>query len=296
MKLVYREMEATFHWRNLFRVGPRDEFEEALRLEARARGIHVCEEVAVRDLDRDESGVTLLTNRGEMWARAVIAADGANSVVRQKLGLVRPDRISRLMEILTPVSNPEQTEEFANHTASFDFTPISHNVQGYYWDFPSYRNGAPMMNRGLFDSRVRPDRARAELKPVLAEELNGRGLALGDWKLEGHPERWFDPNERHSVPRIVLAGDAAGTEPWLGEGISHAIDFGIRSAKYVASAFERNDFSFADYSETIARSALGRRLRFKRFVAHYGYGNRREWFYRTGWRMLQLGLPLLRKN
>ncbi len=296
MRLVYDDLVATFHWRNLFRVVQRAEFDAALLNVARARDVEIREGVALREVARDAAGVTLVTDAGELRAGAVIAADGANSIVRQKLGLVRSDRISRLMEILTPVESPKRSFEFANHTAVFDFTPLVKNVQGYYWDFPSYKNGAPMMNRGLFDARVRPDRPRAELKTVLAAELRQRELDLNALKLEGHPERWFDPNEKHSAPRIVLAGDAAGTEPWLGEGISHAIDFGTRASDYVIRAFAKNDFSFADYSKIISNSALGRRLRFKKFIAHYIYGNRGEWFYRWGWRALQIGLPFVQRD
>lgn len=296
MRLVYDNLEATFHWRNLFQIVQRDEFDNALLNVAQARGIQVRQGIAVRDLVRDDDGVTLLTDAGELHSQVVVAADGANSVIRARLGLVRSDRISRLMEVLTPVEDAAQTPEFSDHTAVFDFTPIARGVQGYYWDFPSYRNGAAVMNRGLFDARVRPDRPRAELKPVLSHELKLRDLDLSDWRCEGHPERWFDPKEKHSVPRIVLAGDAAGAEPWLGEGISHALDFGIRASDYVIDAFARNDFAFADYSEIISSSALGRRLRLKRFIAHYVYGNRGEWFYRWGWRTLQFGLPLIARR
>ncbi len=292
MRLVYKDLEATFHWRNVFQIVRREEFDAALLNQVETRGIQICQGVAVCDIRRDEDGVTLLTDAGSMKSRVVIAADGANSVIRQKLGLVRSDRISRLVEILTPV-DVASTPEFVNHTAVFDFTPLGRGVQGYYWDFPSYKNGQAMMNRGLFDSRVRSDRPRAELKPVFQEELQERRLELGDWKLEGYPERWFDPKEVHAVPHIVLAGDAAGTEPWLGEGISHGIDFGMRAADAAIDAFGRGDFSFANYSRRIARSALGRRLRFKRFVAHYLYGNRGDWFYRTGWRILQMGFPMV---
>jgi len=296
MRLVYEDLEATFHWRNVFRIVQRDEFDNALLDVAKDRGVQVCEGVTVKDVVSDPDCVRLVTSRGEFRARVVIAADGANSVIRTRLGLVRSDRISRLVEILTPIHDAASAPEFVNHTAVFDFTPIAKNVQGYYWDFPTFKNGAPMMNRGLFDARVRADRPRAEMKRVLAEELGQRGLELESCKLEGHPERWFDPKEKHSAPRILLAGDAAGTEPWLGEGISHAIDFGTRAADYAVSAFARDDFAFDDYSHVISTSRLGQRLRLKKFIAHYIYGNRGEWFYRWGWRALQLGLPLLRKN
>lgn len=296
MRLMYGDLTATFHWRNVFRVVQRDEFDTALLRAAESRGIEVRQGVDVQDVKSDAEGVTLLTSAGELRAKVVIAADGANSVIRQKLRLPRGERTSRLMEILTPIADAASAPDFGNHTAVFDFTPIAHGVQGYYWDFPTLRDGAPHMNRGIFDSRVRPDRPRAALKTVLSAELEQRGLALRDWTLEGHPERWFDPRDIHSAPHIVLAGDAAGTEPWLGEGISHALDFGTRAADYVALAFARNDFSFADYSETISKSALGRKLHLKKFIAQYVYGNRGEWFYRMGWRMLQIGLPLLRKN
>jgi flavin-dependent dehydrogenase len=295
MRLVYRDLEATFHWRDLFRVVQRDEFDTALLHAAHARGIRVAQGIALREMARDEAGVRVITDAGELRARVVIGADGANSIVRQKLGLMRSDRISRLMEIVTPVNDAARSDEFANHTAVFDFSPIARGVQGYYWDFPSFKKDAPLMNRGLFDSRVRPERPRAELKPVLHDELRARGLEIGDWKLEGYPERWFDPREKHSAPRVILAGDAAGTEPWLGEGISHALDFGMRAADYVCDAFARNEFSFGDYADVIANSRLGKRLRFKRFIAHYVYGNRGERFYRGGWRMLRVGLIFLRR-
>lgn len=296
MRLVYDDLETTFHWRNLFRIVQRDEFDTALLNVAIARGIETRQGVTVRDIARDDAGVIVQTDAGEFRARAVMGADGANSIVRQKLGLTRAARISRLIEILTPVRDVTRTNEFVTNTAVFDFSPIARGVQGYYWDFPSFQGDAPFMNRGIFDSRVRSDRPRASLKSALGDELKQRGLEIGDWRLQGHPERWFDPEEKHAAPNVLLAGDAAGTEPWLGEGISHALDFGMRAAEYVMDAFARNDFSFADYSAVIAQSPLGRRLRFKRRIAHYVYGNRGEWFYRGGWRMLQVGLVFLRRT
>jgi len=230
--------------------------------------------------------VDVQTKNETIRSKIVIGADGANSVVRQKLGLVRWDRISRLMEILTPV-DPTRAPEFTDHTAVFDFTPTKNGAQGYYWDFPSFKQGVPVMNRGLYDSRVHPLRPRAELKSIFESSLAQRQVELDDAHLQGHPERWFDPGTKHSAPRVLLAGDAAGTEPWLGEGISHALDFGMRAADEAMRALQRNDFSFADYERRIAFSALGRRFQFKRMIAHVIYGNRGEWFYGLGFSLLR---------
>jgi flavin-dependent dehydrogenase len=279
VRIVYEDLELTIRWRHAFRVVRREEFDMALARAAQARGVELREGETVRDLVRDDIGVTIVTDQGQYRAKVVVGADGANSVVRQKLGLVRTGRISRLMEILTPV-NPSASPQFNGHTAVFDFTPIGRGVQGYYWDFPSIKQQVPTMNRGLFDGRVRPDRPRVNLKPVFEDELAKREVELDDVHLMGHPERWFDPREPSAVPRVILAGDAVGTEPLLGEGISHALNFGIVAGDAVVDAFARGDFSFSNYSRRVARSALGRRLRFKKLLAHYFYGNRGRWFYR----------------
>lgn len=287
IQFAYAHLHFTFRRQNIFRVVRREEFDHALVRVARERGIELHEGEPLIDLQCDADGVSVQTQRAAYRAKIVIGADGANSVVRQKLGLGRGDRIARLLEILTPV-DATRAPEFADHTAVFDFTPLMHGVQGYYWDFPSIKQSVPMMNRGLFDSRVRSERPRAELKPAFETALAQREVELHDAHLQGHPERWFDPFTKHSAARVLLAGDAAGTEPLFGEGISHALDFGMRAADEAVRALHRNDFSFADYERRITFSALGRRLQFKRAVAHIAYGNRGRWFYRLGWNALRL--------
>ena len=283
---VYDDLAFTFRMKNIFRVVRREEFDAALAGCARERGVELREGEAVVDIARDGAGVSVQTKNGVYRAKIVIGADGANSVVRQKLGLVRWDRIARLIEILTP-ADATRAPEFVEHTAVFDFTPIQRGVQGYYWDFPSFRQGVATMNRGLGDMRVRPDRPRADLKPIFEEALARREIELHDAHLEGHPERWYDAALKHSAPRVLLAGDAAGTEPLFGEGISHALDFGMFAADAAMRALARSEFSFADYERRVAWSALGRRLQFKRAVAHIVYGNRGKWFFRLGWSVLR---------
>lgn len=278
---VFNDISFTVPWRNVFRVVRREEFDLALARQAEQRGVEIREGDPLTSISPGKDGVEIQTQSGTLRAKILIGADGANSSVRQKLGLVRADRISRLLEILTPI-DALGTPEYTGHTAVFDFTPIASGVQGYYWDFPSLKQGVPTMNRGLFDSRVHRGKPMVNLKPLFAERLAGRHVELASVHLQGHPERWFDAGAKHSSRRIVLAGDAAGTEPLLGEGISHALDFGRMAANAVALALAREKWDFDAYERQIAWSALGRRLRFKRLVAQIVYGNRGDWFYRLG--------------
>ena len=99
IRFVFEDLEFTFPWRNAFRVVRREEFDMALATTARTHGVELREEETVRDLLRDETGVTVVTDDREFRAHVVIGADGANSLVRRKLGLARWDRISRLLEV-----------------------------------------------------------------------------------------------------------------------------------------------------------------------------------------------------
>jgi geranylgeranyl reductase family protein len=283
-RFIFEDLTFTLPWRNALRVVRREEFDTVLARGARARGIELCEGEKVRDLFCDERGVTVLTEQAEFRARVVIGADGANSVVRRKLGLARWDRVSRLLEVLAP-ADAARTLEFTENTAVLDFTPVLRGVQGYVWHFPSVKQGVPTMNVGVYDGRVHPERRLAELKPVLEQGLRSAGLNPAEVHLMGHPERWYDSRSPHSIPRVVMAGDAAGVEPLLGEGISHALNFGILAADAVLDAFDRKDFAFRNYNRRLSRSALGRRLWLKRAVARFCYAEHPRWRYRLGWRI-----------
>lgn len=287
VKLRFEDREVRLHLPYMFRVVRREAFDARLAAIARARGIALREETPLIDLQREADGVILQTSAGSIWAQVIVGADGAKSVVRRRMGLPRQAglaRVSRLLEVVTPAV-AEATAAFREHCASFDFSPVPHGVQGYLWDFPSYIQGQPFMNRGVFDSRVLPDRPRSRLLPHLEGHLERHGWSPQACRLEGHPERYYHPRAAYAVPHILLAGDAAGVDPLLGEGIAWALRYGPVVAAEVRQAFATGDFSFSGYEQRLAASAVGRGLTQRFRLARFCYGRSRR-FMRWAWPLL----------
>jgi len=268
----FRYRGKCFYWRqkNSFRVVRRHEFDAALAGIARQRGMMLHEQEGLRDFTRVDGGVEVETNRGSYRARALVGADGARSVVRSKMGIEERPRMSRLIEILTP-ADPRSAPELTNHTAVFDFNGLDEGLQGYVWDFPCREDGLAAVNRGIYDGRVYPNRPRADLKSLFRAALQARSALDPKQRWEGHPERWFHPKASYAQPHVLLAGDAAGVEPFAGEGISFALQYGEVAAAELAGALRRNDFGFAGYRDHILAHELGQTLKLRRRLARLTY-------------------------
>jgi flavin-dependent dehydrogenase len=268
----FRYRGRRFHWRqlNCFRVVRRHEFDTALVDVARQRGMTLHEQEACLDISRLDGSLEVQTERGSYRARALVGADGANSLVRAHMGLREAQRVARLIEILTP-ADPTSTPEFVHNMAVFDFSGVDEGLQGYAWDFPCWENGRACINRGIYDSRFYPRHRRADLKALFRAGLEARTAFDPDQPWQGHPERWFDPCAVLSQPRILLVGDAAGVDPFGGEGISFALGYGAVAADELAAAFRAQDFTFAAYCDHIRAHPLGKALRLRRSLARWGY-------------------------
>ncbi len=293
VRLTYEELSYSFKANPAFRITRRDEFDHWLVQKGEERGICVRQGEAVKDISVEDEHVVVETEKAIFHAQIVVAADGSRSFVRTRLKWDDDSRVARLLEVLTP-ENAQTQREFQNGVAIFDFTPMQKDLQGYYWDFPSYVQGEPYMNRGVFDSRARPEKAKADLKDVLGSSMSQRQRELSDYKLKGHPIRWFDKEGRFSTPRVLLVGDAAGADPLLGEGISFALGYGEVAAAAIEDAFARQDFSLETYRDRLLEHRLFRHLAWRTRLARKAYLLNYPWLARLGWRIARFAIRFTR--
>ncbi len=285
------------------RVIRRDEFDNWLAKKAESRGIEIREGVTVRNIIPDENGVTVETDQGDFRARAVVGADGSNGVTRRCLFPNAQVNTARVLEVITPTNPhrpvgtspksrdaPPQGAGFGGGregVAYFDFFPIPSNIAGYVWDFPTQINGKAMRCWGIYDTNILANEKRPQLKEPLAKEMSRLGFDLNNYEIQGYPIRWFSPENQMSVPRVLLVGDAAGADPFLGEGISIALGYGLLAAREIGQAFRRNEFSFNGYKRRILSSALGQMLIARWLVAQIVYLFKWKWFQILAWRILK---------
>jgi len=267
-----------------FRVIRRYEFDAWLAQKTRACGFKLQENTTVQSLRPEAEAVTVESDRGSFRARVVVGADGSKSVVRHAIIPQEETHTARLLEIVT---EPRPEQSFHIQTDSyFDFLYVPQGILGYSWDFPALEKGLPVRVRGIYDSNVWNIPTDISLRDALADEFRRHGYELGDYKLEGHPLRWFEARSPFSAPRILLVGDAAGADALFGEGISLALGYGELAAQAIRNAFANQDFSFGNYKPALLRSELGKALGRRTWWARSFYRLRFPRFQRFVWRRL----------
>lgn len=283
VRLVYENQTYSFYDDPILRIVQRDEFDQWLVKKAELLGVQVRQGEAVKQITQLNDYVEVITEKAIFHAKVLVGADGAFGIVRRALKWNDNPQVARLLEVSTP-ENAKIQAEFCDRVAIFDFTRMTtEDLQGYYWDFPKITKGKAYMSRGVYDSRVRPERHKANLKKTLHDSMAERGRDLADHKLAGYPIRWWSSNGRFSSPRIILVGDAAGTDPLLGEGITFALGYGLVASLAINDAFARNDFSFSNYKKMISKNPLFIQLRIRARIARFIYMIKYPWLLRLGW-------------
>ena len=274
--------------RHALRVVRRNEFDHWLAGKAEMRGLEIWQGVTVKQIRPDADSVTVDTNQGTLTAKVVIGADGSNGITRRSILPQDPVYTARVLEVLTP-DYPTTEGKIIPHknAAIFDFLPVPNNIAGYVWDFPTQVKGTPMRCWGVYDTNILAGEKRPALKQPLADEMDRQGYQLGDYEIKGHPIRWFTPQNKVAIPRVLLVGDAVGADAVFGEGISMALGYGVIAAREVAESFQRNEFSFRGYKRRLARSGLGQTLFARWLIAQIIYSLKWRWFQILLWRFLK---------
>jgi menaquinone-9 beta-reductase len=229
-------------------VVPRAVLDARLVEAATAAGVELRQASARRLEQRD--GLVLLD--GELAARVVVGADGANSTVRRLLGA--PSNPDRALAIAirgyapAPPGRPEQLIAW-----------VAEGWPAYVWSFPT-GTGVANVGYGLLRSRFHAD--RAELRRRLRDLLPEAEPDQDSLRAHHLPFSSFRPPPGRG--QVLLAGDAASlVNPLSGEGIYYALASGRLAAR---AALTAPGEPAAAYRRLLAR-ALGRHLRHSAVLA-----------------------------
>ena len=232
------------------------------------RNVPTVEEIRVIKVVRRPDHLVVMTDRGHYRAKVVVSADGVHAVLRKTPGF-GPGKMTRIYEVKTP-ADPAKEAVFTEQVLLIDLSYVREGLGGYYWDFPCYEGSAPYVSRGIVDA------SNIASKAYLDRLLVRRGVKLEGAIRKVWPIRHFDPREHFSEPRMLLVGDAMGSDPLFSEGISQGLASGQLAAEALHDAFSRNNLSFFNYTKNVRRSRFGKELKAYVRAARFLYGRHAE--------------------
>ena len=264
----------------------RDQFDAMLARHARAAGLEIVEHCRVLDVEQKRGMVQVVTERGPFEARVLVGADGSGSAVRRSTFGRNKATVGRAL--MTDIEiDAKAAVEFAEQCYRFDFRCVGAGIKGYAWSFPCLIEGRPHLNVGIYDQDPRAPHACGGEHAALLDELKRAfpelplgHLGGGAGHFRAAPIRWFDRRDRYAEGSVILAGDAAGVDPLMGEGISCAFEHGKAAACAIGQFLDDAPGAFTRYDRELHRGVTGRKLRKLAFAARHFYGPHHRTFFR----------------
>ena len=258
----------------------RNEFDFLLVRTAAERGAEIRQGEKVIQLVREPAGIRVVTEKTTYRARIVVGADGSGSRVRRRLIGQTRQLVGKALMADVPVSETDW-DGFIQQRYDFNFLPVQDGLRGYLWAFPCLIDQVAHVNLGIYSLGVNSF-SNAALQDCLSTEIEAFSTATAAQKtrrLRAFPIYGYAPERPLAAPHVVLAGDAAGAEPLMGEGISFALEYGVFAARAICAALRTQDLSFDSYTRIISQAWLGKKLARLSFATKLFYGRTsRLWF------------------
>ncbi|CAM1344093.1 geranylgeranyl reductase family protein [Tenacibaculum amylolyticum] len=204
----------------------RDSFDHLIVEEAKKQGITLLEGNKLIDISFDKEQAILTTDKTQISANFVVAADGALSPTAKMAGWNKETR--KLIPALEyEIEVPEEDFNRLKDQVRFDIDAIPY---GYAWNFPKKNH----LSVGVASTK----KTRINLKKYYQEYLKTIGITTILKESQHGFQIPIAPRTDGFVKNnVFLIGDAAGfADPITAEGISNAIYSGVLVAEAISES------------------------------------------------------------
>jgi geranylgeranyl reductase family protein len=221
----------------------RSEFDTTLLDQCRRVGASVVTSTRVAHVAVTGDGVEAKTTHGETFrAKALIGADGANSLVARQVDLRGKWQHEDFVTCLV-TEIPHSSHDLQDHSAIHILFGLN-GLKGYGWIFPKQE----YINIGIAGKILRTQ--NSNIKTMYEEFLHTLKVqekispSFEATNIRGGIIPVKGVISKTQTNRVLLCGDAAGfTNALTGEGIYYAMVSGELAAKTLVQAFQQNTFS-----------------------------------------------------
>ena len=268
----------------------RSRFDRWFAEAAEAEGVEIFPEVVVDDFIRKDGKVVGILARGEgdehdeLYADAVICAEGANSLLAEKSGLRRQMAPgNRLLAVKEIIKLPREVVEDRFHLEgdqgiAYEF--FGEAVKGMvgsgfiYTNRDSISVGVGCTIEDFLEKEVSPNDLLEEFKAHPRVRALVRGGEVIEYSTHMLPEETYNELPEMVGDGLILAGDAAGL---INASIYHevtnlAMASGVFAAEAVIEARQKGDFSketLQAYSNKLEESFVLKDMFHFRHVVHF---------------------------